>query len=246
MTEGYYDDGTASTSGDAVTGLGTAWLLADVREGDKFGDPAQGLWVPIAAVISNTALILAADWPGTPLLGAAYAVERLPDLTRSLEASTQLRLLLDGHAFFQYDALGSLSDRAGYDTRQKGFSFLDITTDPMSVWVKASNASGDWAGPTAFIAGPEGRQGGTGGFGTNPRGPWNSATSYSYRDLVTDPDADGNDAAWVALTTNLNSRPRDNPTDWFLFPVSFYAAPEEDYGLFAEPTSNTDDYGTFA
>lgn len=48
----------------------------------------------------------------------------------------------------QPNATGSLSDRATYDSSAKGFVFMQTNTIPVRLYIKASNASGDWAGPT--------------------------------------------------------------------------------------------------
>src|SRR5690606_21241566 len=94
MAEGYHRIGTVSSSGAVITGTGTTWLASDIRADDKFGVPAQGLWVPIASVDSDTQITLEEAWPGTALSGAEYAIERLPDLTRSLAATEELIAML--------------------------------------------------------------------------------------------------------------------------------------------------------
>jgi hypothetical protein len=76
------------------------------------------------------------------------------------------------------------------------------------------------------------------------RGPWDSGVTYVLNDVVSDDDSGGDPAAWVALTTNLNSRPKDNPTDWDFFPASFPVV--DDYGLFSDPVDATADYGDFS
>lgn len=90
----------------------------------------------------------------------------------------------------------------------------------------------------------KGNVGDPGPTGIAWRGAWDAGTEYVARDIVTDPDINGDPAAWISLTTNTNSRPRDNATDWSLFPGSFPAA--ADYGLITQSTETTRDYGTLA
>ncbi|MGJ5149880.1 hypothetical protein [Bradyrhizobium sp. SZCCHNRI2049] len=52
----------------------------------------------------------------------------------------------------QPDATGTLGQRATYDGQAQGFAFLETDVAPFRLWVKASNTSADWAGPT-FIGG---------------------------------------------------------------------------------------------
>jgi hypothetical protein len=52
----------------------------------------------------------------------------------------------------QPDATGTLAQRATYDGQGQGFKFLETDVSPFRLWVKASNTSGDWAGPD-FIGG---------------------------------------------------------------------------------------------
>lgn len=51
-----------------------------------------------------------------------------------------------------YGASGTLPQRATYDNQSQGFSYLQTDVSPFRLWVKASNTSADWAGPT-FIGG---------------------------------------------------------------------------------------------
>lgn len=51
-----------------------------------------------------------------------------------------------------YGASGTLAQRATYDNQPQGFAFLQTDIAPFRVWVKASNTTADWAGPT-YIGG---------------------------------------------------------------------------------------------
>lgn len=46
------------------------------------------------------------------------------------------------------EATGTFDDRSTYDGQDKGFRFLQTDVSPFLLWVKASNISADWAGPS--------------------------------------------------------------------------------------------------
>ena len=72
---------------------------------------------------------------------------------------------------FEVDVVGLFADRSTYDSEPKGFSFL--ATDHVnsisigSMFIKDSNASGDWSNAIPFGAGPEGPQGPAGADGVD-------------------------------------------------------------------------------
>jgi hypothetical protein len=84
--------------------------------------------------------------------------------------------------------------------------------------------------------GPQGQR------GITWRGTWNSGASYAVNDVVTDEDSGGDLAAWISLTANADSRPKDNAADWAIFPGSFPR--KADYGLITEAATTTRDYGS--
>ncbi|WP_375414617.1 hypothetical protein [uncultured Bradyrhizobium sp.] len=49
---------------------------------------------------------------------------------------------------FTWSASGTLAQRAASDGQTTGYAFLQTDTAPFRLWVKASNTSADWAGPT--------------------------------------------------------------------------------------------------
>lgn len=49
---------------------------------------------------------------------------------------------------FSWNASGTLAQRATYDGQTTGYAFLETDVSPYLLWVKASNTSADWAGPT--------------------------------------------------------------------------------------------------
>jgi hypothetical protein len=48
----------------------------------------------------------------------------------------------------QPNASGTLAQRAAHDAAAQGFIYLQTDVTPFQLWVKRSNTSGDWAGPT--------------------------------------------------------------------------------------------------
>lgn len=51
-------------------------------------------------------------------------------------------------AGIQPDATGDAADKATHDLEAAGYVFLQTDVSPFQLWVKASAASGEWAGPT--------------------------------------------------------------------------------------------------
>jgi hypothetical protein len=51
-----------------------------------------------------------------------------------------------------YNSSGTLAQRAAFNLQAQGYAYLQTDVSPFQLWVKASAASADWAGPT-FIAG---------------------------------------------------------------------------------------------
>lgn len=51
-----------------------------------------------------------------------------------------------------YSASGTLTQRATYDNQAAGYAFLQTDVAPFRMWIKASNTSADWDGPT-YIGG---------------------------------------------------------------------------------------------
>lgn len=71
---------------------------------------------------------------------------------------------------FSVNAVGISSDLSKYANKEKGFSFL--ATDKGLLYIKISDASGDWSAPIAFGKGEKGEKGDTGPRGLQgERGP---------------------------------------------------------------------------
>lgn len=58
----------------------------------------------------------------------------------------------DTGAGIEPDDTGDAADKSSHDDEAKGFAFLRTDVSPFELWVKASAASGDWAGPT-YVSG---------------------------------------------------------------------------------------------
>lgn len=158
-----YVTGTISlTNGQAAfTGTSTGWLLAGFKEGDTIIDitGATEFMGVVATIDANGAGTLTKAWEGPTLVDVGYRMRYQPDGARVSAQARNLIELLGSGAFFQYDASGTLAERAQYDGQRKGFSFLNISTTPMGLYIKASDADGDWAGPTAYAQGETGDTG---------------------------------------------------------------------------------------
>lgn len=109
-----YSTGTASVAanGTVVTGIGTNWLLSQIREGDYFW--AAGLHVRILSVDSATQLTLAYPWPGAARTGAAYEVQFTPDSARVLASARQLVETLNNGNLSAIGGLASVANRLAY------------------------------------------------------------------------------------------------------------------------------------
>lgn len=86
---------TITNGSTALTGIGTAWLASDIRQGDLFIwiEGGDGFWQPIVeSVESNTAVTLAEPWEGPTLTGVPYRLRYQWDSSR---VSAQSRQLID-------------------------------------------------------------------------------------------------------------------------------------------------------
>jgi hypothetical protein len=165
---GAWNSATAYASNDVTTRLGssyiakapntnaapesspTSWdLLAG--KGDKGDVGTTGATGTAATVNVNTTITLGA--------GSAALVE---NLGTSSAASFRFSIPQGPQGIqgvqgaqgvgLQPDATGTLAQRATYDNQATGYKFLETDVSPYRLFVKASNAAGDWAGPT-YIGG---------------------------------------------------------------------------------------------
>ncbi len=160
MTALYYSAGTVSlTNGSAVvTGIDTAWETALVVGGEIYVQ-AEGNPLPIASVDSDTLITAALVWTGATgvydyvlRVGTAYDEQ----IAKNAEILARLLSEIEAGTIWKFDASGDTAGRAVYDTRPKGFAYLDVSGAQPVLWVKASNAEGDWNGPFSYGVGPVG------------------------------------------------------------------------------------------
>ena len=153
----FYKTGKASvaTGSKIVTGTNTFWV-GKVWPGDLFGTH-RGVGVRIEAV-ADAALTLAYAWPGIGQSAAAYEIQLVPDAARVQEETRILFERLKQGLFINPNEMGTLAGRAEYNARPKGFRYLRTDVTPFLIYVKNSDASGDWSGGASFV-GPEGQPG---------------------------------------------------------------------------------------
>ncbi|WLS01756.1 hypothetical protein [Shinella oryzae] len=147
------------TAGSAVvTGIDTAWATALLKGGEIFVQ-APGNPLPIATIDSDTQITAALAWTGATgvyeyVLRVATTYDQ--QIAKNAEVFARLRAEIEAGTIWKFDVSGELADRDTYDTRPRHFSFLEFGDPYAWLWVKASNADGDWAGPFAYGVGPEG------------------------------------------------------------------------------------------
>ncbi|PRA81617.1 hypothetical protein CQ054_20340 [Ochrobactrum sp. MYb29] len=95
---------TLANGSTAVTGTGTLFQSAQLKEGDTL--QIQNLTAVIASVNSNTSLTLTAPWTGTSLTDAPYRARFLPDGSRQTSRSTTLIELLGNGVLSNLAELG--------------------------------------------------------------------------------------------------------------------------------------------
>lgn len=159
----YYTTGQITlTNGSAsIVGVGTAWVIANVAGGTIFAE-AAGNPLPLASIEDDTHATAAIKWTGAT--GTYdYALLRATAFSEQLEANSNImgRLLvgLEAGTLYRYDGAGETADRAFFDERPKGFAYLAVDVNPAELYIKASDASGDWAGPFSYGQGQEGDPG---------------------------------------------------------------------------------------
>jgi hypothetical protein len=142
--------GETTVTGDLTTFVG--------GPGDLFN--ANGLSVPIAAVVSTSELTLAYGWPGAAVAdSAAWSIlTTAPGATLVAvnQKVTELLTRLKGGLPFSFDAGGTLASRALHDGAPAGFTYLRTDVVPMVVYAKNTDTAADWsAGTPMSIAGAD-------------------------------------------------------------------------------------------
>ncbi|PWJ79856.1 hypothetical protein C7441_114134 [Pseudaminobacter salicylatoxidans] len=168
---------TVAAGSTSVVGTGTAWSLALVT-GGLFC--CAGMAVP-CTVIDDTHLELDYPWPGANGADLAYSIFReTAQAASAVEANDRLASIADRLnklSYINFDAMGTLAQRAAYDTAAKDFIYLDVTADPFKLYIKKSAAAGDWAGPNIYGRGEPGV--GAGGMGMPSPGAADKLAYYT-------------------------------------------------------------------
>lgn len=105
---------TVSTGSVTVTGQGTYWMsddpkLSPLRAGDLFGTHV-GIAVRIDAVVSDTELTLAHEWPGDSQTAAPYEIQLTPRIVGAQEATRRLLMSLANGNIEAFAGLAGGSD----------------------------------------------------------------------------------------------------------------------------------------
>lgn len=198
---------TLANGSAVVTGVGTAWATMLIAGGIIF-PVAGGNPLAIQSVDSNTSITAEKPWAGVSgtydyVLVRWSADEEQNSVNSSILATIYAEL--QAGSLWKYDVAGSATDRATYNERPKGFSYLVIDTNPAQLFIKASAASGDWAGPFTYGVGPIGPEGPAGYV--NPRGTYSAVTAYARNDGVL-----YNGSSFVALQATTGNAPPTLPT----------------------------------
>jgi hypothetical protein len=124
MSTTTYSTGTVSVGAGStsVTGVGTSWLTAGIRAGDRL--VLAGLTARIATVNSNTSITLARGWPGSAQSGADYDIWLEDDGVRSLVAANALLQALGAGTL---TSLGSIAGAANLMPYFTGAGVMDTT-----------------------------------------------------------------------------------------------------------------------
>ncbi len=209
MATSYYSTGTVSlTNGSAVvTGNGTLWQAALITNG-LIAVEAAGNLLLIASVDSDSQITAEQEWvgaSGTYSYGILRNTDQMEDNAENSRALSYLISELRNGTLFKYDGAGDFANRAIHDSKPKGYSYLVLEGDAAQLYVKASNAEGDWAGPFAYGVGPVGPQGPVGFL--DFKGEYDPATEYVANDGVL-----YNGSSWVALQDTTGNAPPNLPT----------------------------------
>lgn len=116
---------TVNNGSQSVTGSGTAWAGAGLKEGDQI--EVNGLIAEIASVQSNTALTLRRNWPGATASGQQYTIWRLDDGARSLNAINNLLPALGGGTLTSLAALNASANQMPFFTGAGVMALTNLT-----------------------------------------------------------------------------------------------------------------------
>ncbi len=197
---------TLANGSAVVTGIGTAWATMLIAGGIIF-PVADGNPLAIQEIVSNTSITAEKPWAGVSGTYDYVLVRWSADEEQNSVNSSVLATIyaeLQAGSLWKYDVSGSTADRAIYNERPNGFSYLAIDVNPAQLYIKASATSADWAGPFTYGTGPEGPEGPAGY--ANPRGIYSAATAYFRNDAVL-----YNGSSFVALQATTGNAPPTLP-----------------------------------
>ncbi|SHJ69437.1 hypothetical protein SAMN05444159_1251 [Bradyrhizobium lablabi] len=165
---GAWNSATAYAANDVTTRLGSAYISKGTNtnappessptswdvlaaKGDTGNTGATGATGTAATIAVNSVSTLPAGSSATVTnLGTSSAASfafGIPQGPQGIQGTQGLQ-----GVGLQPDASGTITQRATYDGQTTGYKFLETDVSPFRLYIKASNTTGDWAGPT-FIGG---------------------------------------------------------------------------------------------
>jgi hypothetical protein len=140
-----------TTTEDVYRRSSGAWTVIANIKGNTGNTGGTGLTGTAATIVVNSTTTLSAGNPATVTnLGTSSAAS----LVFSIPAGPQGIQGIPGNqgVGLQPDASGTFAGRSAFDGQTTGYKYLETDVSPFRLFVKASNSSGDWAGPT-YIGG---------------------------------------------------------------------------------------------
>lgn len=147
MSTTYSEGSVTLTNGSAtVVVIGADWDLAGITGGVLYIPGVVGGY-PVIELDENGNGVLAFPWPGATYTGE-YTIDKTPsESAEALIANARLADIaarLRSATFIEFDASGTLAERAAYNNAPDGFVYAQNDVDPMIIFMKASDAIGDW------------------------------------------------------------------------------------------------------
>ncbi|MCB5201873.1 hypothetical protein LH464_05195 [Neorhizobium sp. T786] len=209
MATSFYDVGSVTlTNGSAVvTGVGTLWQTALITNGFVAVE-APGNLLPILTVDSDSQITAEQEWTGatgTYSYGILRQTDQMQDNAENSRALAYVISEIRNGTLFKYDGAGDLTSLVLHDSKPKGYSYLVLEGAAAQLYVKASNAEGDWAGPFAYGVGPVGPPGPVGFL--DFKGEYDAGEAYVANDGVR-----YNGSSWVARQPTTGNAPPNLPT----------------------------------
>lgn len=135
-----YALGSASVTAGSpvVTGSGTNWNGAALREGDMFW--AAGLSVRVLAGVSNTELTLAHPWPGATRVGASYEIHYTNDSQRGMATALAVLADLNNTGLNPLKNITPAANRLAYYTGAGTAALTNLTAKARALLGRGNNA----------------------------------------------------------------------------------------------------------